>query len=771
MNNPIITASGAIPAYACVKVSTSGSERVEVATSAADVVFGVTLAANTAAGGAVDFQTTDSQLDIFTLKAAGTITIGQYVVPTTNGTVTGATTGPFVALEAAIPGQTFTARKFNAGATANFLAPGTGATTRTLDSKLGDMISVKDFGATGNGSTDDTAALQAVLTANAGKTVYFPPGTYRTTTELLIPANTVVKGDDRKAVIDVQPAHAPITPGQPGPATYTNGFVINGDGVIIDGLKFKGTNEAKYRTDNTIQREEYASGIKSTSRQNLVIKNCMFEQFANGIFFTGGNNYKITDNFFFGGRQMGKLNDTAGSQDIWVKGSTGGSPQKGNRGIISRNHCLGNSDAAINVGGESGDLDVVISENVIEPFQIDGVTAVANLPTTIPLVGDEVSRLDPVLQEPACNKSRYGILVSYKGDWAARMVVSSNVIRNFGKNGIYANSEVTSPPVAGSEVLITGNIVSNTGYSTLAPLSTSLHAGIWINANGGKIVSNNLILDCAVAGIQCISAGEDVTRVLATSIITGNTILRAAFDPVTLNTNGDGIVIAGPTIHSVLVSSNRVFNSAGNAIRMECTSSTTGNCRLDSNMISHTNDKGAIRAFSISSADDCFVSNNTITGQNNVDSNSGNNAGIWISGRVHCTGNSITKFHRGIESQFTARVTDVVCANNTIKNTVFGITGQNTTGPWIVTDNSFLSVSSNVCHAAPYQGTVVRTMGTSTAAKVDIVQVVRDAAPTTGTWVQGDYCKNSTPSVGADKGWYCITAGTPGTWRSEGLLT
>jgi hypothetical protein len=157
MNNPIITASGAIPAYACVKVSTTGSERVEVATSAADVVFGVTLASNTANGGAVDFQTTDSQLDIFTLKAAGTIGIGQYVVPTTSGTVAAATTGPFVALEAATIGQTFTARKFNAGATANFLATGTGSVTRTLDSKLAETVSVKDFGAIGDGTLHTVA--------------------------------------------------------------------------------------------------------------------------------------------------------------------------------------------------------------------------------------------------------------------------------------------------------------------------------------------------------------------------------------------------------------------------------------------------------------------------------------------------------------------------------------------------------------------------------------------------------------------------------------
>lgn len=775
MNNPIITASGAIPAYACVKVSTTGSERVEVASSAADVVFGVTLAGNTADGGAVDFQTTDSQLDIFTLKAAGTIGIGQYVVPTTNGTVAAATTGPFVALEAATIGQTFTARKFNAGATANFLAPGTGTITRTLDSKLSDIISVKDYGATGDGSTNDTTFIQAALDANVGKTVYFPQGTYRTTAALLIPANTTVKADDRKAVIDVQPAHPQITPGQPGPATYTNGFVINGDGVVIDGLKFKGTNEAKYRTDNTAQREEYACGIKSTNKQDIVIKNCMFEQFGNGIMFTGGTDYKILDNFFFGARQMGAANQTANGHDILMNGSGGASAQKGLRGIIRGNHCLGNVDDAITVAAEAGDTDIVITENICEPFQIDGVTPVINPAATLPFVGTapgKVDPLDPVLLTASCNKTRYSILVSYNGGWPSRVIVSNNIIRNNAHSGIYANSGVQSPPAAGSEVIISNNLISNCGYGLLYPADTSLKAGIWLNNNGGKTISGNLILDCATFGIATNGAADDTANIFATPVITGNTILRTALEPINSNT-GHGIAVMGTTVHSVLVTSNRIFNSAGNAILAECSATTSGNIRIDSNLISHTNTAGAIQVFVGAGAAECSVSNNQITGQDNTTSNGGKNAGIWFSGRVHCTGNSITKFHRGIESNFTARVTDVICANNAIKNTVFGITGQDDAGPWLVTGNTFTGVTSNVCHAGPYQGMMVRASMVTAAGKVDIIQVTKTAAPTTGTWEVGDYVKNSTPVVGQPKGWYCTVRATHpslATWVSEGNL-
>lgn len=60
-----------------------------------------------------------------------------------------------------------------------------GATaSRTLANHLGDYISVKDFGAVGDGSTDDVAAFNAALAT--GKTVYVPrsTNTYKITTTL-----------------------------------------------------------------------------------------------------------------------------------------------------------------------------------------------------------------------------------------------------------------------------------------------------------------------------------------------------------------------------------------------------------------------------------------------------------------------------------------------------------------------------------------------------------------------------------------------------------
>lgn len=54
----------------------------------------------------------------------------------------------------------------------------------------------------------------------------------------------------------------------------------------------------------------------------------------------------------------------------------------------------------------------------------------------------------------------------------------------------------------------------------------------------------------------------------------------------------------------------------------------------------------------------------------------------------------------------------------------------------------------------------------------------RSAAPTTGSYKQGDFIRNSAPSeagAGGSKyvilGWICTVSGTPGTWLESRVLT
>ncbi len=74
----------------------------------------------------------------------------------------------------------------------------------------GDLVyNVKDYGAVGNGTTNDTAAIQAAMDAAlaaGGGTVYFPAGTYRLTTTLTLKSHIKYQGvsrNDSKLVGDV----------------------------------------------------------------------------------------------------------------------------------------------------------------------------------------------------------------------------------------------------------------------------------------------------------------------------------------------------------------------------------------------------------------------------------------------------------------------------------------------------------------------------------------------------------------------------------------
>lgn len=72
----------------------------------------------------------------------------------------------------------------------------TGAVSRTVGAKLQDMISVKDFGAVGDGTTDDTAAFVAAL-ASGAMNVYVPytANEYIITGALSIPRGVTLHGD------------------------------------------------------------------------------------------------------------------------------------------------------------------------------------------------------------------------------------------------------------------------------------------------------------------------------------------------------------------------------------------------------------------------------------------------------------------------------------------------------------------------------------------------------------------------------------------------
>jgi hypothetical protein len=277
---------------------------------------------------------------------------------------------------------------------------------------------------------------------------------------------------------------------------------------------------------------------------------------------------------------------------------------------------LGNQDGGIECGINSGDRDVTISNNVVEPLQEDGVTPISD----------------------ANNKTRYGIIVGYSGDSSCRTVISSNVVRNYSITGINCQTKFTRP---GGDLSIANNVISLCGRGVQYSLDATFKAGIYVDG-GADSITGNIILDCTRNGIVsnsllALSGSLQHNR----PVISGNNIARISVDTVSPFLQGNGIFVTGPNVSGALVASNMVQAIAGIGIKVDVSAGAdSGDVHLVGNQIITASIEGGIQIANAGSLD-CSVSSNKITGSNNTTSNSGLNSGIWFTGRVHCTSNTI----------------------------------------------------------------------------------------------------------------------------------
>lgn len=165
-------------------------------------------------------------LNARTINAEGLLLNGIAVVP--SGTISAPATAISATPSTYNSGTTVQAQLTNVGSTTGsslvgFTQSGTSAVARTLQDKAREFISVKDFGAVGDGVTDDTAAIQAAHVAAANNTLYYPPGTYLTTKAISVYSGTTVEGVFGKSIIKAS-------------VTYTG--TTNPDGAIFKNVNF-----------------------------------------------------------------------------------------------------------------------------------------------------------------------------------------------------------------------------------------------------------------------------------------------------------------------------------------------------------------------------------------------------------------------------------------------------------------------------------------------------------------------------------------------------
>lgn len=159
------------------------------------------------------------------------VTIDGLYQEAANYTVTGTTLSFSTAppLGSAIETMSFVTAPFGT-TTANLVSysqGGTNSVVRTVESRLRDFVSVKDFGAVGDGVTDDTAAIQAAHAT--GKSIFYPDGTYILSDEINLESNASItlsggtrinQTTDNKSIFK---------------ATTKTNISINGNGAVLQG--------------------------------------------------------------------------------------------------------------------------------------------------------------------------------------------------------------------------------------------------------------------------------------------------------------------------------------------------------------------------------------------------------------------------------------------------------------------------------------------------------------------------------------------------------
>jgi len=121
----------------------------------------------------------------------------QYAFTETSSTVVTFVNGLHVGASVKFTTSAINASSYGNASQITYTPAGTGAVNTNVQAKLRESVSVKDFGAVGDGTTNDTAAIQAAINygASANVSIFFPAATYLIQGTLTAGTLTVLYGE------------------------------------------------------------------------------------------------------------------------------------------------------------------------------------------------------------------------------------------------------------------------------------------------------------------------------------------------------------------------------------------------------------------------------------------------------------------------------------------------------------------------------------------------------------------------------------------------
>jgi parallel beta-helix repeat protein len=490
-----------------------------------------------------------------------------------------------------------------------------------LNKKTDGIVSVKEFGAVGDGVADDTTAIQNAL--NVGGIIYFPAGTYIVSYGLVPKSNTLITGSrnailklkdgqngdvwQKRFIFDIESSSTPIE----------NVTIEN---ITLDGNKdnvtncyhciYVGANASKITIRNTyLKNPQYdCVYVGDGAKEVNIIGNFSFNSGRSHYVVTNGSNVNIIDNK--GMRAQNTYIDLESNVsgdvvdkiiirgNVFIADASCVADGIGNTGpgthkdiIVESNYFYLNRRFGAFAG--QGICDgVIIKNNLVYGKTVDASGFIACL-DTVRNVFIEGNKL-------YIDETSTGTGAGIRVQNPENVTIKGNKIFNAKGSGI----NVDNPALVNSNIKIIENDI-------ISPVSD----GIYVNAKNFK-VKDNIVKSAGRYGINIYNTQDgDVTGNTVDSSVNYAiylyTVLRANVDKNTIITPTSTGIYIHSSSKDVAIEGNKIYNSGAEGIILR---NSTG-LRVINNTIVGSTNQGI---YQFSDASYCVIANNMVKNSRSV---------------------------------------------------------------------------------------------------------------------------------------------------------
>jgi len=362
-----------------------------------------------------------------------------------------------------------------------------GATQGGIQVARESVVNVADYGAKGDGTTDDTSAIQNAIDTGA-KTILFPEGVYKTTTSLNISSSAssdiILQG--KGVTINFLPATEL--------ALLTNSKTDNT--VLIEGITFNGNNSTR-----TVDRTSLGGDVDLSEAANIGLKDCTFQDMAAAAFVklnvnnTASSSRVLIQNCLFKGGV--EATTTTGDVSNYLGMRYAASPDVNMtwnilnntfEGIVPSvtNHGIG----GITIQGESSDIDATTGPKC----RIDG-NVFYNTGVDNGIGNNRIGAITVYRVAPYSVVTNNTVVVGYETGidihGSVGVLVSGNVLIDSPSGITYTARDATTELKNVAQGIISGNLIE--GSEQAVTISGDANLG---NTFEDMLVKGNIIKNC-----------------------------------------------------------------------------------------------------------------------------------------------------------------------------------------------------------------------------------------------------------------------------------